>query len=626
MTQKISIASMSIKPVYIKLVMILVGLAVMSNAFAADPEIFEKKGKYGLVDPASGKVLVKAKYDTIYPFKGRDYARIIRKGKHGIVSKTGEFYLPCEYNKILFPVFSDHDGKKYFWVSKDGKMFYHSSYSTYYSTPWYKVFYGPDKISSAMNSSGLWMKVMDLSTVAYAYDIKGDGPKLVRLPDKYVLFNDKLYSPGPDRKVVKEGVTAADTVNIGDRRFLKVSLKGNDILLIDRSSGTRWEKKGPGLNGMYETNTWGVNYNLLVDGDSFYRVEPLEYGNHTFSVITNPEYGLKSVVSGSRKLIPFKLSSIYVDKIGDYKSGPLWRVTLNSQQPLFGPDLEILVDELRQANDNFVIVTKSSMGRSLYGNTGSEIVHNSLETVYLKNGFLIAKTDEEERVVGMGGTDDLSAYDSVFRSDQGNLTGNDIIVKKDGKLGLYVEGRGEIVPPQYEGFRRQWGHIFAFIGDQVGLYDDDGNLIIPPKYRSIDIANAYSSPNFYLVKTRSGGTMLLGDKGQTILPAGQIDSADFLVGDAGKWCKVYKNGRMGIMNLQTKRIVIPCAYEDNIFFGNGRWPDMKIGIYRSTSTGELIEIWTIGGKKISSKAFPRSAKYSMKYYLENQLNASFYYD
>ncbi len=53
---------------------------------------------------------------------------------------------------------------------------------------------------------------------------------------------------------------------------------------------------------------------------------------------------------------------------------------------------------------------------------------------------------------------------------------------------------------------------------------------------------------------------------------------------------------------------------------------MKIGIYRSTSTGELIEIWTIGGKKISSKAFPRSAKYSMKYYLENQLNASFYYD
>lgn len=101
--------------------MILVGLAVMSKAFAADPEIFEKKGKYGLVDSASGKVLVKAKYDTIYPFKGRNYARIIRKGKHGIVSTTGEFYLPCEYNKILFPVFSDQNGKKYFWVSRMAK-------------------------------------------------------------------------------------------------------------------------------------------------------------------------------------------------------------------------------------------------------------------------------------------------------------------------------------------------------------------------------------------------------------------------------------------------------------------------------------------------------------------------
>lgn len=226
----------------------------------------------------------------------------------------------------------------------------------------------------------------------------------------------------------------------------------------------------------------------------------------------------------------------------------------------------------------------------------------------------------------MEGASVFGNYDSVSHADWGNLTMNDIVVSKNGKIGLYVEGRGEIIPPLYEGLRRFWNHIYVFSGDKTGLYDDDGNMLFPAKYRSINIAYPNPKTNFYLVKTMSGGTMIMGEKGKVILPAGHIDRADFIVGDDGKWCTIYKNGKMGIMNLQSGRIALPCVYEDKIFFGNGTWPNRKIGVYRTASTGELIEIWTLSGKKLSSKAFPRSAKYSMKHYLENHLNVSLYYD
>ena len=62
-------------------------------AKAGQPEIFENKGKYGLIDPTANKVIVKAKYDTIFPFEGRDYTLVMKKGKYGIMTKDGTEYL-----------------------------------------------------------------------------------------------------------------------------------------------------------------------------------------------------------------------------------------------------------------------------------------------------------------------------------------------------------------------------------------------------------------------------------------------------------------------------------------------------------------------------------------------------
>ena len=143
-----------------------------------------------------------------------------------------------------------------------------------------------------------------------------------------------------------------------------------------------------------------------------------------------------------------------------YKRQPLWKVTLESQKPVFEDELKEFVAELRNIHSNFVIVASNSMGRSLFGNTGKEILHNTLDAVYTQNGFLKATADGKEMVVTMEGVTNLGDYDDMWHSKKGNLTIHDFVVQKNGKVGLYVEGKGEIIPPKYEGFRRQWGHIF----------------------------------------------------------------------------------------------------------------------------------------------------------------------
>ena len=612
---------------YIKLALLLLGLASVSQALAASPGIFSKKGKYGLVDKVTEKVLLKAKYDTIFPFKGGKYALLRKNGKYGVVNQEGQLYLPCKYKKILFPPLTSIIGNVYFWASEDGVFFSQHSATKYYTASWRNVFYGPDKCWYGQSHTGMWMKLIGFDAVVPVYDMKDSGPEYVKLPDDYVLFNGSIYSPRPDRKKILEKVTAAKTVRIAQRRFIKAAKGDAAVILIDLSSGDIWEKSGTGLDGTYSSLSGTKNYALRVNDDNFYYVQSLVDGPSPIYVITHPEYNLKSLETSSRTILPFRLSDIRIDKnAGTYNGEALWKVTMKSQQPIFEPDIAEFVNEFGNIYPNFIVVSQSSMGKSLFGNSGKELVHYSLENVCTRYDFLIAKVDGEEIMLNMEGVSDLSQYDGFWHSTQGNLTVNDFIVSKNGKVGLYVEGQGEVIPPLYDGFRRQWGHIYAYVDGKVGLYDDYGNRIIAPAYREIRVANAYTDPSFYLWKTMSGATMIMDNKGGVVIPAGTIDEASFLSGEEGKWCKVYKNGSMGILNLQSRRIVIPCAYEDKIFFGEGRWPDKKIGVYRSTSAGELIEIWTLGGKKINSRTFPRSAKYSMKHYLENQLNVLFYYD
>lgn len=73
-----------------------VGLTTFENW---PQEIFKKEGKVGLIEKATGKVLIDAQYDGIYNITSENV--VVRKGKKfGVVNFLGEVVIPVEYDMI----------------------------------------------------------------------------------------------------------------------------------------------------------------------------------------------------------------------------------------------------------------------------------------------------------------------------------------------------------------------------------------------------------------------------------------------------------------------------------------------------------------------------------------------
>lgn len=68
---------------------------------------------------------------------------------------------------------------------------------------------------------------------------------------------------------------------------------------------------------------------IAVGDNCLYYISPLTDESSDFLVLTNPEYGLKGVASGSRQLLPFRFTNIQIDKnAGTYNGAPLWKISL----------------------------------------------------------------------------------------------------------------------------------------------------------------------------------------------------------------------------------------------------------------------------------------------------------
>ncbi|MBD5340481.1 MAG: WG repeat-containing protein [Bacteroides sp.] len=611
----------------IKYLILLVCILTVKTALSADLRIFEKKGKYGLEDKNTGKIILKAKYDSIYPFHG-NYARIEKNNKYGIIDKNGAEYLPCKYKSILQPIARSSFNKDYFWVSPNGISYFLTSNTNYYTNVWSNVIYGPDNVWYGCDANGRWFYgINDPNTVPRPAKFKDNILRRIRLPKRYLLFNDKLYSP--QRTLIAQNVVDVDTMNIKGNRFIIATIDNPaQKLLIDLSSEIVWRKENSNRNGYYHTDLPEYSYLLGVDNDNIFHLDILTDGSNPIYIIKNLEYDLSSVHTASKELLPFRFNKILIDKnAGILDSKPLWKITLECKQPILESELSDFVETLNSNYPNFIIEAKTSMGRSLFGNTGKELVHNNLQNVSTHDGLLIVKFDGKNHIAGMNGIMTFEQYDNVWQSEKGNLTSKDFVVSKGNKVGLYVEGQGEVIPPLYDGVSRLQGHIFVYKDDLVGLYDNNGHKITDPKYKSIEAGYYYpTNKNYFAVKNASGNMMIIDNSGNAKIPPGQIDRVDFLSGEEGKWGKVYKNGKMGIVNLQTFKIVVPCNYEDNIFFGDGHWSNRKIGVYRKTTNGDVVDIWIMSGKKVASRVCPTNTPYLNKRWIENQLNAHLYYN
>lgn len=78
---------------------LMIGLFGYSFLVAQSSLPFREGGKWGLIDP-SKKVILNPTYDFIFNFKNLNYALFMKRGKYGVIDKTGNVTVPARYQTL----------------------------------------------------------------------------------------------------------------------------------------------------------------------------------------------------------------------------------------------------------------------------------------------------------------------------------------------------------------------------------------------------------------------------------------------------------------------------------------------------------------------------------------------
>ncbi len=617
---------------YIFLIAILLTSTILN--FAQNPVTFMKKGKYGLMDSKTGKELHKAQYDSIHPFEGK-YALVEKKGKFGLLKKDGSEYLPCKYSKILFPVFESRMAGDYFWVSKDGKKYFATAAERYYEDTFDDVFYGPN---------GYWYtkegnRWIVRTSMDYGRPLEGNPPTRTTLDNGYFLFDNVLYSP--DGKKMKEGIKEAKLKVLSGNEFYFFTSDNKIVGLMHKTKLNFYDKiksiklpdsKEPLLKFSADSIK---DHSIGVIGSSVYVIVPFLKNNSSLNAIVDPNTHLMGVLTDNDLAVPIQCTNISIDDSGYKVNGKsLVYFTIESNKPIrFEQGLN---RELNKIGYPYLIITKYPYFSNLYNSDGTKIAEDFSNLSY--NGKVLSLTEDGKTVkMTLDGHRDIEGYDETIRDRMWGFGDGDIIVKKNGKYGLYREGEGEVIPPLYDKLSRNMNHIWVTKDGLQGLYYINGELMIEPKYKWIKIASDRKEPsqNHYFVKSSSGAVGMVDRYGKIVLPFGTVDRFDFetfsnlvyvLFNDEDKICKVFKNGKMGFLDLTTHKVVVPCLYEDGTEqYSNDWYPKTRIAVARELPNRNIvIDIYSVKGGKIASRTFSQNEKMSMLYFMEKQLNVDLY--
>lgn len=153
----------------------------------------------------------------------------------------------------------------------------------------------------------------------------------------------------------------------------------------------------------------------------------------------------------------------------------------------------------------------------------------------------------------------------------------------------------EVLESYYDGYPRRIIRTSSGWGVQN---TENGRLIVPDKYKWIGQVGGH---NGYCAKDENNYAHLFDKRGSKL---GTFESIWNLGDDI---VKVIKNGKLGIFNAKTMRQIIPCQYDDDIAWGGGSGQNRRFALSQKTSRGETLTVFTVGGRRIASKFFPRSA-------------------
>lgn len=605
---------------------ILIGLLLLcltaSLEATAAIEVFQNKDKYGIKDPGTGKILLKAKYDSIGAFTG-NHALIWKKGKCGLIDHKGSLMLDCNYSKILLPEVDRNDkGDKYFWATKDGKNFYKTSKDDNRARPYISLVYGPDKKWYGYPADKhYWEQIEGLGQVR-PIDSQF-SPEITKLGYGYQLFNRNVYSPSG--KKVLENINSVNLNTIGDKRFRELKKSGGGVAaMLDIDTGDLWESAG--YPDMYKRRNTAKSEMIKIAKGKIFRAWPLR-NNSNIYVIEHPEYKLLGLLKGNKMILPFECDAIYINQLSGKVDGKDINI-INFEVP--GVSKYSMDDSLFDALNGLGItylVNVNDNGETYLFNSENEMIAERYRNLRVEDGMLTFYENGEKESMDLAGARNIKGYDKTIRNGMWDLPPGDIVVVRNGKYGLYREYIGEIIPPIYDRMEGKEKYIKVYKGDLEGICDLNGKQILPAKYKYIrPIFNKVAiDKNKFVVTAPSGAEAIVSANGKELVPFGTYDDYDHLFNcDNEKWCSVRKNGKMGILNLTTFKLTVPCLYEPGTEqTSNVSWPNRKIALARSVPGKKIvIDVYKITGGKIASKTFddhPSEVSW-MLYFMEKQLN------
>ena len=174
------------------------------------------------------------------------------------------------------------------------------------------------------------------------------------------------------------------------------------------------------------------------------------------------------------------------------------------------------------------------------------------------------------------------------------LKEGELIVNKDGKLGIINIRGGKIIPIKYDyidsdGNKENSGYIFGNVKNDKMLYgymNNKGKIVTKNKYEKlIRITDMEDLGNIYLIATKDGKTGVLKNNKEHV----KFDYEDIRYYYGIQVLELLKNNKKGIIDIN-KREIVPLEYED-IFFR---------GLFLVATNGDIEEVFSMLENKIET--------------------------
>ena len=514
--------------------------------------IVEKNGKKGLVDN-SGKKITDCKYDELYFTwsSSGDYFTATKGGKKGALNSKGIEIIPCEYDEIykynaLFNV-KKGDKTEYISIKKNKKIIYDAA-KDFNNV----IIVRKNGKLGVINKSGREILKCDYDEIGKKYSDDSLGSFGI-----YKLTNVKKngkwgYVDNKGKVKIKLKYDSAETFNgkyarvgkAGDWKF--INKKGKEIYKFN------YEDMGSFYDGsvcVKKGGKWGIvdkNNKVLVD----FIYEDIKHDYDNVAANKDGKWGL--IDRKGNVITPFiyedvddgSYNFIYVKKDGkwgfiddesgkeivsclyeklDYCSRKLISVSQGNkwgivdkngnvvQECKFDSSLHVGINVYGEGWIN----TKINGKHGLLDENGREIYPaESEETVYFyeKNNITSVKKNGKYGLINREGREIYPTESEEHIWVDGDVAR----VKKNGKYGA-INKEGRIVYPITADSMGIYGGMVEVSnsingqGYKSGLFDSNGNEVLPIKYNGIDYQNGV-----FTVYDRKYG--IFNTKGKQILP------------------------------------------------------------------------------------------------------------